>query len=115
MSDRHAEGIEKAAEAITRIVRKCGHGLCPVCRAESARAAVTAYLDHAFPEVDSAEGLDALPVGTAFLDRYGELTQVGESIGPDGRERRYRRILRPDAMASAVPLPARVIHWGGSA
>lgn len=103
MTDRHEEGIEKAAEAI-------GGPRYWQTDMNDARADVTAYLAHAHPVVDSVEELDALPVGTVVMDEHGAST-AGEP---------YKGTRLWDYTGDEIPclskdikLPARVIHWGG--
>lgn len=109
MTDRHAEGIEKAANQILEAhFRLTGVTL----RAEVwdyARAAVTAYMDHAHPVVDTVEELDALPVGTVVLDASGPCQRLDRGEGVSwwaaaGYEGGWG--------SDEIDLPARVLHWG---
>ncbi|WP_417372976.1 hypothetical protein [Glutamicibacter protophormiae] len=62
------DALDKAALAMCHYVvanREMGHGIRPVYHQyQSAKAAVSAYLAAALPEVTSVEELDQLPVGT---------------------------------------------------
>lgn len=62
------DALDKAALAMCHYVvanREMGHGIRPVYHQyQSAKAAVSAYLAAALPEVTSVEQWDALPIGT---------------------------------------------------
>ena len=70
MTTLDPRGLEEAAEAVGRHIH-CLRPSCARCRRQ-AEAAIAAYLVVTQPTVETAEGLEGLPVGTVVLDSHQE-------------------------------------------
>lgn len=102
------DALDKAALAMCHYVvanREMGHGIRPVYHQyQSAKAAVSAYLAVAQPEVNSVEELDALPTGTVVRDSDGDVWErwirSWKTIG----------VIHEFVGAEAIILPASVLY-----
>ena len=101
MTTLDPRALEAAAEAVGRHIHCLRHN-CTRCRRQ-AEAAITTYLAVTQPTVETAEGLEGLPVGTVVVDKYGDVCEKRS-----GWWIRYEPGLI-DTASMVYALPARVI------
>lgn len=104
------DALEAARFALTRSERAFDRGGKPADPLHIATAIVSAYLAVARPEVNSVEELDALPIGSAIIDKHGDVGLIDR----DGTIEKCVQFAETIAMSIGYTakhfLPARVLY-----
>ena len=111
--NRHIEGLTEAVQAMEKYAaRNRKNGTGDPSLIDYAIVAIAAYEAHMRPEVTSVEELQQVPEGTIILSEQGN---CWDAIARPDYGNYWREFGRHGVVgSSAIALPARVVHWGGS-